>query len=312
MDMNEIEHVSVIGAGIMGLGIGVEFARFGYEVNIYDIRADTLKTAMSQARDDLGIMAEANLIDSKAANAALARLHPVADFEKAVGEAHYVLEAAPEVLPLKQDLFSRLDSTCSARAILASTTSSLSTAEISAKTGHPERVIVTHYYSPPHFMPLVEVFPGPVTAPSVVETVTLLMKRLRKKAMVFDTSRPRILIGNRLQSSISREAQALFDEGVSAEEIDDTITYGFGRRMPFVGYFQRMDMVGLDGRMERYAAMGEPPWPPITERVSRGDIGIKAGRGFHSWPGESAARLNTRMKTDLARIMKHDMDNALI
>lgn len=312
MDMSDIENVSVIGAGIMGLGVGAEFARFGYQVNIYDVRQDALDNAVSRARDDLEIMAVANLIDSKWIDAVLARIHPVADFEKAVSEAQYVLEAAPEVLSLKQELFSRLDSVCSARTILASTTSSLGAGEIAAKAGNPERVIVTHYYSPPHFMPLVEVFPGPATAPFVVETVTRLMKRLRKKAMVFGTSRPRIRIGNRLQSAISREAQALFDEGVSAEEIDGTITYGFGRRMPFAGYFQRMDMVGLDGRMERYAAMGHPPWTPITERVARGELGVKTGKGFHDWPGDSARRLNVRMKTDLARLMRQDSDEGLI
>lgn len=312
MHANDIEKVSIIGAGIMGLGIGVEFARFGYDVNIYDVRADALKKAIGEARDDLKVMVEANLIESVKADAALSRIHPVDDFKKCVENSQYVLEAVPEVLSVKQEVFGRLGSICSPQVILASTTSSLSVIDISAKVSHPERVIVTHYYSPPHFMPLVEVFPGPDTSSLVIETVTRLMKRLRKKAMVFDNSRPRILIGNRLQSAIAREAQALFDEGISAEEIDSTITYGFGRRMPFAGYFQRMDMVGLDGRMERYAAMGHSPWSPITQRVARGELGVKTGRGFHEWPGDSGRRLDTRMKTDLARILKHDMDNEMI
>lgn len=310
--MDNIRQTTVIGAGIMGLGIAVEFARFGFEVSLYDVCEDVLKNALTRARDDLDIMIEAKLLDHETAMTALSRIHPVSDFRAAVEKSQYILEAAPEVLSVKQEIFEKLGRDCSPDTILASTTSSLSADRISLKTHCPERVIVTHYYSPPNFMPLVEVYPGGNTDPDVVETVTRLMKHIRKKVLVFDNTRPRILIGNRLQSAIAREAQSLFDEGISAEEIDSTITYGFGRRMPFAGYFQRMDMVGLDGRMERYAAMGHSPWAPITQRVARGELGVKTGRGFHEWPGDSGRRLDTRMKTDLARILKHDMDNEMI
>lgn len=311
MQVGDIKHVAVIGAGMMGSGIGIEFARFGYEVNLYDIKEAASQKAMAQARDDLDLMVEMQLLTGEEAKASYTRLHPTIDFVQAASGADYVIEAAPELLHLKQEIFTRLDEICPPPAILATTTSGLSATDIASAAKHPERILVTHYFGPPHFIPLVEVFRGERTDPQVVETVTRLLRRVRKKVIVIDIEQL-TKVGNRLQLAMDQEIHALVDKGISPTVVDDIITFGFGRRLPFIGYFQRMDVVGLDGRLERYASSGRKPWAPIVERAKRGELGVKTGKGFYDWPGDTAQRLNRRLNTGLIRLMKQDMDEGLI
>jgi len=300
--------VAVIGGGLMGFGVAVEFARFGYPVSMYNTREETSRAAMQNAREALDLMAETDLITAGEADAAYGRLLPTTDMEEAAGGADFVHESVPEVLDLKKEVFARLDEICPPPAILATNTSGLRITDIASATKHPERVVATHYFQPPHFVPLVEVCGGEKTDRSVVEKTARILRGLRKRVAMVDVELP-ALVGNRIQGAIAREIASLIDQGMSYPElIDDVISFGFGRRMAYTGYFKRMDLIGLDFSATAARGRGTDLWKPIAERVARGEYGMKTGKGFYDWPGDSAKQLHRWMNTELIRLMKQDME----
>lgn len=135
---------------------------------------------------------------------------------------------------------------------------------------------------------------------------------MRKKVAVIDVELP-AFVGNRIQGAIGREIQSLIDQGVcSPEMIDDVMSFGFGRRIVYTGYFKRLDLIGLDFSYNAARGRGLEPWKPIAERVERGELGMKSGKGFYEWPGDTARQLHRRLNTELIRLMKQDMEAGLI
>jgi len=312
MKEQDIKRVAIIGAGLMGLGVGVEFARFGYDVSLYNTREESSKKAMERAREELDLMAETELITAGEADAAYGRLRPTTDLEEAAAEADFVHESVLEVLKLKQEVFVKLDEICSPPTILATNTSGLRVSKIASVTKHPERVVAAHYFQPPHFVPLVEVAGFEGTSPEVVETTANLLRGLRKKVVVLNVEIPGF-VGNRIQGAIAREIRSLVDKGIcSPEMIDDVISFGFGRRMTYTAYFKRQDLIGLDFIATQAKDRGWEVWGPIAERVERGELGMKTGKGFYEWPGDSAKEFQRKTNIELIRLMKKDMEDGLI
>ncbi len=312
MKEQSIERVVVIGAGLMGFGVATEFARFGYQVSIYNTKQETSKKAMAQISEALDLMVETGLITSDESKAAYGRVRPTTDIVDAASGADFVHESVFELLSLKQEIFARLDEICPPPAILATNTSGLRVTDIASVTKHPERVLATHYFQPPHFVPAVEVVGGEKTDRRVVGRTARLLQGMRKKVAVIDIELPGF-VGNRIQGVIGREIQSLVDEEVcSLEMIDDIISFGFGRRMAYTGYFKRMDLIGLDFIYNTAKGRGLEPWKPIAERVERGEFGMKSGKGFYDWPGDTAKQLHRRLNTELIRLMKQDMEAGLI
>ncbi len=312
MREKDIERVAVVGAGLMGLGIGLEFARFGYQVSLYNTKEATSRKAMERAGEDLDLMVETQLLASSEAKAAYGRLKPTTNLEEAVSGADYVIESVLEVLSLKQELVARLDQLCPPPAILATNTSGLRVTDIASKVKRPERVLATHYFQPPHFIPLVEVVGGERTDREVVEFVAKVLRRLRKKVVVINIELPGFA-GNRIQGAISREVQSLVDKGAcDPKMVDDIISFGFGRRMAYTGYFKRLDLIGLDFVHTAAKDHGQEPWGPVAERVERGELGMKTGKGFYDWPGDAAKQFLRRYNKELIRLMKQDMDEGSI
>ena len=312
MEKENIMHVAVIGAGLMGFGIALEFAIFGHQVRMFNTKEQTSKRAIEQAREALLLMVETKLLTDEAAKTSLERLNPTTDFKYAVEDADYVVESALEILSLKQDIFAKLDELCPPPAILATNTSGFLVTDISAELKHPERVIATHYFQPPHFIPLVEVVLGERTDPMVAQKVARILKNMRKKAIVIDKVLPGF-VGNRLQFVLGREIQKLVDKGVCTPEmIDDIISFGFGRRLPYTAHFKRFDLIGLDFLYTSTKEGGRKPWSLIAERVERGELGIKSGKGFYEWPDDSAVRFQRRLNMELIRLLKQDIENGTI
>jgi len=303
-----IERVAVIGAGMMGFGVAVEFARFGYPVRIYNTREESSKAAMLNAREALDLMAETELITGEVADASYARITPTTDIAEALKGADFVHEAVLEVLAVKKEVFARLDELCPPSVILATNTSGLGVTDIASATKHPERVLATHYFQPPHFVPMVEVVGGEKTDRSVVEKTASLLRGLRKRVAVIDIELAGF-VGNRIQGAIGREIQSLVEKGIAYPElIDDVISFGFGRRMAYTGYFKRLDLIGLDFITTQAKGRGVEPWKPIAERFYRGEYGMKTGKGFYDWPGDSPKQVHRRLNTELIRLMKQDME----
>jgi 3-hydroxybutyryl-CoA dehydrogenase len=307
-----VHNVAIIGAGLMGFGVGVEFARFGYQVTLFNRTSESSQNAMRQAREALDLMAETELISSAEANDAYRRLRPATDLAAAAEGSHYVLESVAELPHVKMDIFAALDRLCPPETILATNTSGLSLTDIATATRHPERTVVTHYFQPPHLIPLVEVVGGQRTSPETIRRTAEILRGLRKRVAVIDVEIPGF-VGNRIQGAIRSEVHSLVDKGVCTPQmIDDIIQFGFGRRMAYTGYFKRMDLIGLDFSYTAAKGQGRSVWPPLAEHVERGELGMKSGKGFYEWRGDSAAALHRRMNMELIRLLKQDMKDGTI
>jgi 3-hydroxybutyryl-CoA dehydrogenase len=306
----DINKVAVIGAGLMGFGIGVDFARAGYDTWMYNTREETSRIAMQRAKDALWLFVEGNMMSDSEAEAAYARLHPTTSLEAAAQNADYISESALESLALKRRIFADLDRLCTPSAILTTNSSNFTTTSIVKDNAmkHPERCCVAHYFQPPHLLPLVEVVGGEKTTKETIDKTCEILKAMHKKAVVIPVEVPSHA-GNRIQGAIGREIRNLVDKKICTPEmIDDIIMYSFGRRMANTGWFIRNDLIGLDFTYNIAKADGTEPWEPIKERVERGETGMKSGKGFYDWPDFGKA-VERRQNMDLIRFLKRDMED---
>ncbi len=292
-----IQRVAVVGTGQMGPGIAQTCATAGYETALLSRSEANLELAREKMRANLRAMSEYDLVRADEIEPILGRLSLRHDGLAGARGADLVVEAVSEDLALKQHLFADLEPVCGAETILASTTSGLRAADLGALTQHPERVIVAHYWNPPHLLPLVEVAPGPRTSLEVTEVLTAFLRTtghapvlVRKDCVGF--------IGNRLQHALWREALAIVEQGIATpEEVDEALKTSFGARTPVLGIFEHMDLVGLDLVQYLHSYLLEDldvqtgPNAVLKERVARGDLGARTGRGFYDWSKKSAAEV---------------------
>ncbi|CAN5603305.1 3-hydroxyacyl-CoA dehydrogenase family protein [soil metagenome] len=293
----QIEHIAVIGAGIMGHGIAQEFAVAGHPVFLTDSSDAALAKALT--------LIEANLSDTDNRNEVLQRFSLTTSLSEAVATADYVVEAVPENLALKQRIFAELDAFAPSHTILASNTSSFMPSQLAPSTKRPDRVLVTHYFNPPHVVPLVEVVRGPQTSDETVETVRDLYSQTGKIPVVIQKERLGF-IGNRLQNALFREALSLVEQGVcSLEDVDTVMHTSIGRRWSVAGIFEIFDLAGLDTAFavatQLFPDLSNATEPPQEwlQRVAAGDLGIKSGKGFYEWTPESGEEARRRIRTAL-------------
>jgi len=317
MDVENISRISVIGAGIMGRGIAQIFAQSGYNVSLMARRKETLNQALKQIRSNLNLFVKHNLIRKDAIEDVLSRIETYISLEDAVKEADFVIEAVPEDINVKKEVFQLLDTYCADHVILATNTSSLSVTEISLATKRPDRVVGTHFWNPAHLMPLVEVTKGDYTSEETMDITSKLMKKVGKVPA-------RVLkdipggIGNRIQVAMWREALWLLDQGVaSVEDIDNIVKLTFGARLPFMGPFLTADLNGVDlilrvhKKLYRHLYSSVEPPKILKEKVERGEFGIKTGKGFYSWTKETIERAIADRNENLIKIFRPYLENQL-
>jgi len=281
----EVQKVAVIGAGTMGTGIAQVAARAGYRTVIYDAAEGAARRSLDRIAEALSRAVERGKCTAQERDEAVARLSTAPDLESAAGEADLIIEAAPEDLALKRDLFGRLSRAARGDAILASNTSSLPISAIAAAARHPGRVIGLHFFNPVPVMKLLEIVQGERTDPMVVTACRAVGGRLGKEVVVvrdapgFATSR--------LGIALALEAMRMVEEGVaSVEEIDRAIELGYGHPM---GPLKLTDHVGLDVRLaiadHLLAELGERFRPPqiLRRMVRAGKLGKKSGEGFYKY-----------------------------
>jgi 3-hydroxybutyryl-CoA dehydrogenase len=267
---------------------------------------------MESAREYLDLMVETELISAEEAKAALGRMRTTTDMADAVSGADHVVESIPEDLASKQELFAKLDELCPAHVSLATNSSGFRVDDCGAQAKkHPERILTAHYWLPAPFMPLVEVIGGKRTDPAVIERVAELLRAVRKRVVVQKLELPTVPAGwgNALQWSFAELARKLIDEGgCNPYAVDDLIRFGFGRRLPYIARFIHADFLGLDWGYNSAKKRGVEPWGPIKERVERGELGMKSGKGFYEWPGDTAKQFLRNFNLELIRMMKIDME----
>jgi 3-hydroxyacyl-CoA dehydrogenase len=310
MSASGIQCIAVVGAGLMGHGIALEFAAHGYEVRLHDRDQTQLDRAGDGITEGLARLAETGRITPEAALIAPTRIASSTDLEETVADVDLVIEAVYEDLDLKRAIFRDLDARAPRRAILASNTSSFMPSLLAAETERPDRVIVAHYFNPPHLLPLVELVRGEATSDDTVATLRDLYRGIGKSPAVVAREAPGF-VGNRLQMALLREALAIVGAGIATpEDVDTIVKTGFGRRLSVAGAFEIADAAGWDVTLavaEQIfptldAAMAPPP--SLREQVARGELGLKSGKGFYSWAPEDAAALRKRIGQGLAAIAR--------
>jgi 3-hydroxybutyryl-CoA dehydrogenase len=296
------QKIGVIGGGLMGHGIAYLLAAAGHEVGVYEPSAEVLATMPQRLR------AIVDLLEDDAA--LIGRISAHDQLAPAVKDATFVFEAAPEKLPLKQKIFADLEALVATDTILASNSSAIPSSEIGRHLKHRERVIGTHFWNPPHLVPLVEVVQGEKTSDAVVRKTMDLLRDAGRKPVHVKRDIPGF-VGNRLQHALKREAIALVAAGVcDAETIDEVVKSGFGARMAVLGPMEQSDLIGLDLSLDIGEVLVEHldrsagPHPFLREKVKAGKLGMRSGEGFRRWTPEQANEVRERLSRFLAEQAK--------
>jgi 3-hydroxybutyryl-CoA dehydrogenase len=284
-----IRTVSVLGAGLMGRGIAYVAALGGYETRLMD----SAKAQLDKGLADIDAILEKGVATGKVADgdaiAARRRLTGVTTLEDAARDADLVIEAVPEKIELKVEIFTQLDRIAPPHAILGSNTSSLSITEMAAATSRAPQVVGLHFFNPVHRMKLLEIVRALETSDATIEACRAAGERMGKECVVvreapgFVTSRINAMIGN--------EAFYMLQEGVaSAEDIDKALRLGLNHPM---GPFELVDLVGLDTRLSilrfLHRSLGEKfrPCPLMEQYVAAGRLGRKSGRGVYDYSSKA-------------------------
>jgi len=286
----EVRTVAVIGAGIMGRGIAHAAALGGYRTILEDLLPNALRKAETEIRANLDKAVELGKVNASDADAAFSRLEYAGSVDEAARDADLVIEAVPEEMESKIEIFTMLDKICRPTTILASNTSSLSVTEIASVTYRAKKCVGMHFFNPVHKMKLLEIVRALETDEETLAAAVEVGKRMRKEVVVIKESPG--FITSRINAMIGNEAFYMLQEGIaSAADIDKALKLGLNHPM---GPFELVDLVGLDTRLHileyLHRTLGEKfrPAPLLAQYVKAGRLGRKSGRGVYEYPEQKA------------------------
>ena len=294
--MAEVKTIAVIGAGIMGRGIAHASALGGYRTILEDLLPNALRRAESEIRTNLDKAVELGKVSAADADTAFARLEFAGSIDTAAREAELVIEAVPEELESKIEIFTLLDKICRPGTVLAANTSSLSLTEIAAVTYRAPKIVGMHFFNPVHKMKLIEVVRALETDDDTLATAVEVGRRMGKEVVVIKESPG--FITSRINAMIGNEAFYMLQEGIaSAADIDKALKLGLNHPM---GPFELVDLVGLDTRLHileyLHNTLGEKfrPAPLLRAYVEAGRLGRKTGQGVFDYRDQTAKTTKPR------------------
>ena len=291
MQVDDVQRVTVLGAGNMGHGIAEVAALAGYDVVMRDIKEEFVQNGYEQIEWSLDKLAEKERISAEEADAALDRVDPIVDLETAVSDADVVIEAVPEQMAIKKDVYGDLEEHAPERTVFATNTSSLSITELSEVTNRPERFCGMHFFNPPVRMQLVEVISGAHTSDETMDLIEGLAEEMGKTPVRVRKDSPGFIV-NRILVPLMNEAAWIVESGdATIETVDSTTKYDMGLPM---GSFELADQVGIDVGYHVLEYMHEVlgdayrPCPLLAEKVDAEELGKKTGSGFYDYENGGA------------------------
>ncbi|MGH2953831.1 MAG: 3-hydroxyacyl-CoA dehydrogenase NAD-binding domain-containing protein [Solirubrobacterales bacterium] len=303
--MSEISRAAVIGTGTMGPGMGAVLERAGIEVALHDVSEEAIERAKGGVELARGVLER---LGTESAEGGGLRFET--DLAAALDGADFVLEAVPEKLELKQEVFGQFEQLVSDDAVLSSNTSGIPITKIAEGLEHPERVIGMHWSNPPHLIPMIEVIPGERTSEETIAGANRLIERIGYYPSLLRKEVPGF-VENRVLYAIMRECLALVDEGViDAEELDLNVKWGIGYKLAVIPPMQLLDVAGLD----IYESVGSYLNPDlstekgvsetITRLTGEGKLGLKTGGGLFDYSQDELAELPKKRAAALVAVRK--------
>ena len=306
MKVEQMNRVALLGAGMVGHGLALHFAKAGYHVSLYSRTRQTLDKAVENIRANLPALLQGQASVDDEIEKVISRIETTRNMDEAVAEAPIVIESVAENVQIKQDLFKELDQMCPGDAILATNTSVISITAIASEAENRDRIVGTHFWFPPYLIPLVEVVKGKDTSDETMEITYQFMKKAGKHPIKCLKDVPGF-VANRLQHALWREAISIVERGIAdAATVDDAIKQSFGIRVPVLGPVENADMVGLDLVLAIHDTVlqdledSPEPSPLLKDKVSKGELGFKSGKGFYdNWTPENIKRTRERLTKHL-------------
>jgi 3-hydroxyacyl-CoA dehydrogenase len=303
--MSEIRRAAVIGTGTMGPGMGAVLERAGIEVALHDVSEEAIERAKGGVELARGVLER---LGSERADGGALRFET--ELSPALEGVDFVLEAVPEKLELKQDVFGQFEQQVSDDAVLSSNTSGIPITKIAEGLDHPERVIGLHWSNPPQLIPMIEVIPGERTSEETVVAAKELIDRISYYPSMLRKEVPGF-VENRVLYAIMRECLALVDEGViDAEELDLNVKWGIGYKLAVIPPMQLLDVAGLDiyESVANYLNSDLSTESGVSETVTKltgeGKLGLKTGGGLFQYSQDELAELPKKRAAALVAVRK--------
>lgn len=302
--MNVRQNIAIVGAGLMGHGIALILARAGHRVAITDPIEDTRNSVLQR------IGASLLSLDQPAEDilSIVGNISVCPEMVDAIKSADFVFEAAPEKLELKQKIFTEIEIHATDTCIFASNTSVMPITKIMSKLRLKNRAIGTHWWNPPHMIPLVEVVSTEWTDKTVADQMMALLHDAGKTPVRVKKDVPGF-IGNRLQHALWREAISLVENNIcEAKDVDTVIKASFGRRLAVLGPLENADLVGTDLSLDIHENVlydlesRQGPSPYLEQLVADGHLGMKSGEGFYEWTEAEANEVRSRVAEYLSKL----------
>ena len=302
--MAAVRRAAVIGTGTMGPGMGAVLARAGIETALYDVSAEALERARAAAELASGVLER---LDAAKEDGGALRFE--SDLAAALDGAELVLEAVPEKLELKHEVFPQLEEGVAPEAILASNTSGIPITKIATVCRHPGRVVGLHWSNPPHLIPMIEVIPGEQTSPETVEAASELVRRVGYHPVV--EKEVAGFVENRILYAILRECLDLVDRGIiDPEGLDLNVRWGIGYKLAVIGPMELLDMAGLDiynavgSYLNQDLSTSGEVSSTIRDLIENGRLGMKTGGGIYDYTPEQIEELRAKRARKLVAVRK--------